>query len=61
MRMLVPSGALVAEPREDGAQPYLALGQDDDDAFTQLQGAAVRYRIAVGPIAGQEARTPTPP
>ena len=45
---------LVTETHGNGAQPYLDLDEEGDDALTQLQGATVRYRIAVGPIAGRK-------
>jgi hypothetical protein len=52
-RTLVRSGALVAQEYDDEEQLWLDLDPDGEDALTQLQGAAVRYRIAVGPIAGR--------
>ena len=39
---------------EEGAQPYLNLERPDDDALAALESASVRYRIAVGPIAGRK-------
>ena len=53
-RTLVRSGALVAQQDEDGEQVWLYLDADGEDAHTQLQGAAIRYRIAVGPIVGRK-------
>lgn len=46
------SGALVEREYDDGEQAWLDL--DGEDALTQLQGAFIRYRIAVGPIAGRK-------
>ena len=53
-RSLTRAGALVADPDEEGASPYLSLEQPDDDALAVLESASVRYRIAVGPIAGRK-------
>jgi hypothetical protein len=53
-RTLVRSGALVAQEYDDEEQLWLDLDPDGEDALTQLQGAAVRYRIAVGPVAGRK-------
>ena len=53
-RTLVRSGALVAHEYDDGEQAWLDFGPDGEDALTQLQGASIRYRIAVGPIAGRK-------
>jgi hypothetical protein len=55
-RTLVRSGALVEQQYDDGEQAWLDLDGDDagEDALAQLQGASVRYRIAVGPIAGRK-------
>jgi hypothetical protein len=49
-RTLVRAGVLVEEPEH----PWLDIDPDGggDNALEQLAGAAVRYRIAVGPIAG---------
>jgi hypothetical protein len=52
-RTLVRSGALVAQEYDD-EQLWLDLDPDGEEALTQLQGAAVRYRIAVGPIEGRK-------
>jgi len=51
---LTRAGALVADPDEEGASPYLNLEQPDDDALAMLESASVRYRIAVGPVAGRK-------
>ena len=48
------AGALVVDPDEEGASPYLNLERPDDDALAVLESASVRYRIAVGPIAGRK-------
>jgi len=53
-RTLVRSGALVAQEYDDEEQLWLDLDPDGEDALTQLQGASIRYRIAVGPIAGRK-------
>lgn len=53
VRTLVRAGALVTGPEEEGAQPYLDLDRPDDDALAALESASLRYRIAVGPIAGR--------
>ena len=53
MRNLKRAGALVAHPEKEGAQPYLNLERSDDDALAALESALVRYRIAVGWIAGR--------
>lgn len=50
-RTLVRTGVLV----EDAEQPYLDL--EPSDALEQLSSASVRYRIAVGPIAGRKTMT----
>ncbi len=49
---------LVAKP-PDSQQPWLDIHPDGggDNALEQLAGAAVRYRIAVGPIAGRKTMT----
>jgi len=39
--------SLVAQEYDDGEQAWLDL--DDEDALTQIQGASIRYGIAVGP------------
>ena len=52
VRTLTRAGALVADPDEEGAPPYLSLERPDDDALAVLESASVRYRIAVGPVAG---------
>ena len=44
----------VVQQRHDEEQLWLDLDPAGEDALTQLQGAAVRYRIAVGPIAGRK-------
>ena len=54
MRTLTRAQALVAGPEEEGAQPYLHLERPDDEALATLESAAVRYRIALGPIAGRK-------
>ena len=51
-RTLVRSGALVAQQYDDGEQVWLDL--DGEDALTQLQGASIRFAVAVGPIAGRK-------
>ena len=53
-RTLVRSGALVAQEYDDEEQLWLDLDPDGEDALLQLQGASIRYRIAVGPIAGRK-------
>jgi len=53
-RTLVRSGALVAQEYDDEEQLWLDLDPDGEEALTQLQGASIRYRIAVGPIAGRK-------
>ncbi|MDH3671344.1 MAG: transposase [Gammaproteobacteria bacterium] len=60
-RTLVRSGALVAQEYDNEEQLWLDLDSEGEDALTQLQGASIRYRIAVGPIAGRKTfrlRTP---
>jgi len=54
-RALVRAGVLVEDPQ----QPWLDIhpDTDGDSALVQLVGAAVRYRIAVGPIAGRKTMT----
>ncbi len=57
-RWLVRAGVLVIE----GEQPYLDVGTGADDALTGVAATAVRYRTAVGPLAGQRTmrlRVPT--
>ena len=54
VRTLTRSGALVAEPDYEGASAYRNLERPDDDALAVLESASVRYRIAVGPIAGRK-------
>ena len=54
VRTLTRAGALVVDPDEEGASPYLNLERPDDDALAVLESASVRYRIAVGPIAGRK-------
>jgi len=51
-RTLVRTGVLVADPQ----YPWLDIHPDSggDNALEQLASAAVRYRIAVGPIAGRK-------
>lgn len=39
---------------DDAEQLWLDLDGDGEDALPQLQGASIRYRIAVGPIAGRK-------
>jgi hypothetical protein len=39
---------------EEGTQPCLDPTPSPDNSLAQLQSAAVRYRIAVGPIAGRK-------
>ena len=56
VRTLARSGALVAGPEEEPAQPY--FDRLDDEALAALESAAVRYRIAVGPIAGPKTGKP---
>jgi len=51
---LTRAGALVIDADEEGTQPYLNLERSDDDALATLESASVRYRIAVGPIAGRK-------
>ena len=50
------SGALVAQEDDDGDQLWLDLDSDGsgEEALTQLQSSSIRYRIAVGPIAGRK-------
>jgi hypothetical protein len=50
-RTLVRAGALVEDPE----QPWLDI--ETDSALEQLSGAAVSYRIAVGPLAGRKTMT----
>ncbi len=50
-RTLVRAGALVEDPE----QPWLDL--EPAGALEQLAGAAVRYRIAIGPMAGRKTMT----
>jgi hypothetical protein len=50
----VRSGARVGQEYDGGQQAWLDLAPDGEDALTQLQGASIRYRIAVGPIAGRK-------
>ncbi|MCP5083373.1 MAG: transposase [Alphaproteobacteria bacterium] len=54
-RALVLAGVLVEDPEH----PWLDIHRDceDERALEQLAGAAVRYRIAVGPIAGRKTMT----
>ncbi len=54
-RTLVRTGVLVEDPE----YPWLDIHPDNggDTALEQLAGAAVRYRIAVGPIAGRKTMT----
>jgi hypothetical protein len=54
VRTLMRAGVLVADPEEEGGSPYLNLERPDDDALATIEGASVRYRIAVGPIAGRK-------
>ena len=57
-RCLLRTGVLVI----DGEQPYLDVDTAPDDGLAGLAAAAVRYRIAVGPLAGQRTmrlRVPT--
>ncbi len=54
MRTLTRAGALVVDPQEQDAQPCLDLNPSPDDGLAPLQSASVRYRIAVGPIAGRK-------
>ena len=54
MRTLVRGGALVEQAYDDEEQHWLEHGADGEDALTQLQGASIRCRIAVGPIAGRK-------
>ena len=49
IRCLVRAGVLVMESE----QPYLDVDTAPDDGLAGLAAAAVRYRIAVGPLAGQ--------
>jgi hypothetical protein len=53
-RTLVRSGALVAQEYDDEEQLWLDLDPAGEDALLQLQGASIRYRIAVGPITGRK-------
>jgi len=48
-RCLVRAGVLVMEAE----QPYLDVDTAPDDGLAGLAAAAVRYRIAVGPLGGQ--------
>ncbi len=50
-RTLVRGGALVEQDHDDEEQHWLDFDADGEDALTQLHGASIRYRIAVGPIA----------
>ena len=60
MRTLLRSGALVAQAHDDGELTWLDLDPNGEDALMQLQGASIRYRIAVGPIAGRKMQRPCP-
>jgi len=51
MRVLVRVGVLV----QDDTQPYLDL--QARDALDEFGSASVRYRIAIGPLAGQRTMT----
>ena len=51
---LVRSGALVPQEYDDEDQLWFDLGHDGEDVLTQIQGAAVRYAVAVGLIAGRK-------
>jgi len=44
----------VARAYDDEKQLWFDLDREGEDALTQLQGASIRYRIAVGPIAGRK-------
>ena len=44
----------MADPEEEGASRYLNLERPDDDALPTIENASVRYRIALGPIAGRK-------
>ena len=49
------------EASDNGAQPHPAVEPAGEDALTQILGASIRYRIAVGPIAERKTlrlRTP---
>ena len=50
---LTRAEALVAGSEDEVAQPCLNLERPDDEARATLGSAAVRYRIALGPIAGR--------
>ena len=54
MDELAGAGALVVDPEEEGASRYLNLERPDDDALATIESASVRYRIALGPIAGRK-------
>lgn len=43
--------------QRDMENSYLNLPVDDEDSLLQLQGASVRYRIAMGPQQGQKVFT----
>ena len=51
---LVRSGALVEQEYDDGEQHWLDLDAGGANALSQMQSASIRYRIAVGPIAGRK-------
>ena len=53
-RALVRSGVLVAQEYDDEEQLWLDLDPEGEDALTQLQGASIRFAVAVGPIAGRK-------
>ena len=44
----------MVDPEEEGASRYLNLERPDDDALATIESASVRYRIALGPIAGRK-------
>ena len=42
---------------KDAEQPFLNLDEPDDTGMQQIQGCAITYRIAVGPMQGKKALT----
>ena len=42
---------------KDAEQPYLNLAEEDDTGMKHLQGSAITYRIATGPLQGQKTLT----
>ncbi|NRB37004.1 MAG: IS91 family transposase [Pseudomonadales bacterium] len=53
IRFLEKTGYL----EKDAEQPYLNLDESDDSGMQQIQGCAITYRIAVGPLQGRKTLT----